>query len=181
MSIRQMSVHREHYDYTLERSAPTKVQLVKANPFTCPTCIARGSVALTCPGGCNGTGYTGMPKVQQPTDWLKSPASTTYYITADIQIGKGRYGTGGDFLTLIADLGKMTVGDAIIFTKLQEFDRRSGTMVYPDVNDEQVRPDRIIDRWGTLYTVSEMQIVNIGDDAVGRGGTLVRGYQNGKS
>lgn len=122
-----------------------------------------------------------MPHITTPAGWLASPASSTYYIYADIQIGKGRFGVGGDYLKLDPDFGKLSVGDATAFSKYQEVDRRSGVIVYPDVNDQQVRPDRIVDRFGTIYTIHEGAIVNLGDDPIGRVFTLVRGIQNGSA
>jgi hypothetical protein len=177
--IHQRNLHRIEFEKSLERFSPTKVKLIKANPLTCPTCLTRGSVALTCTGGCNGTGYTGMAKITKSTDWLNPPASSTFFVYADIQIGKGRFGTGGDYIKLDPDFGKLSVGDATAFMKFEEFDRRSGTLVYADVTEDKVRPDRIIDRFGTLYTIHEAAIVNLGDDPIGRVFTLTRGIQSG--
>lgn len=177
--IGQNNARRVEFERTLERFAPTKVRLIQANALTCATCIARGSVALTCPGGCNGTGYTGMPRIQNSTDWLNAPASTTYLIHADVLDGKGLYGQGGDYIKLIPDLGKLDIGDGTAFVKFQEFDRRANKFVSPREEDNAPRPDRIIDRFGTIWTVHKVQPANLGDDVICKILTLLKGLQDG--
>lgn len=182
MTIRQNSTRRIEWERSFERLSPTKIQLIRANPLTCPNCIAAGSV-ITTDSTCNGTGYTGMPRITATdgSQWLASPASSLYIIYGDIQTGKGLYGASSEFIKLDPNFGKLDVGDAMLFTKFQDTDRRTGIRIHPDVNSSFVRPDHIIDRFGNIYNVTKELSGNLGDDVIFRAYTLLKGFQGTNS
>jgi hypothetical protein len=180
VAIRARSARAFSYDRGLERRVPQKITLVRANPYTC-NCGEEGrtSPAMAC-ATCGGTGYTGGARGVD-TKIAGAPYNTLYYIYGDIQPGHGLYGQGGDFVFIDTDLGKLEAGDGILFTKLQEYDRASGALVYPSVDPSLVRPDRVIARDGTIFTVLKDLRGNIGAEDIFRMFLLRQGDQGVKS
>jgi hypothetical protein len=174
MAIQQRSLRRVQWEAQLEKLCPTKITLVRANPYTCPAHVgSRTSIALACPT-CNGTGYAGLAR---GANLNAAPAATIYFIYGDVQSGHGLYGNGGDFVRVLADLGKQEIGDATMFCKVDDVDARTGKLIHPDTDPTYPRPDRIIDRFGVLYTVAKSLLGNFGDDAVYRNCALLLGEQ----
>lgn len=160
----QRGQNRIEWERQLERLCPILKVLVRANPYTCSTCYENGRLTqrLTCPN-CNGTGYNGGVK---GADLTQAPYSTRYYIHADIQNGHGMYGAGGSMIEILQDLGKMDHGDATIYTKIQEFDRVSGSVVAPQVSKTLPRPDLILDTDGTAYNLVRALRGDVGDELI---------------
>lgn len=172
---------QQEFERILRQSNPYKLRLIRANPFTCPgvtgggLCFANGRTSLvnTCPL-CSGTGYNGVTfdvngnRVYngQPYDDTIAPASVSYYITADLQTGHGLYGSGGDFLALLADLGKYDVGDGTLFTMMYDRDHATGKLIFPRVDPSLVRPDRIVneyfDEQQNIYNIVRGMIISNG-------------------
>ena len=97
-----------------------------------------------------------------------TPKSTTYFIYGDLQIGHGLDGAGGDYLKLIADIGRQDVGDATLFTKYLDYDHRTGKPIYPIIDATFPQPDRVIGLNGVSYNVVRELVVTIGSENIAR-------------
>lgn len=188
MGIQSRSLEQQEFERALERSCPAKVRLVRANAYDCNSalCFANGRLEINnnCPL-CAGTGYLGVSFINgvrvvtatdAPYDDTMAPASNTYLIYADVQTGHGLYGSGGDYLKLLQDIGKQDVGDATAFTKMFDRDHATGAIIFPKVDPTLVRPDRIISTFGESYNVVRQLIASIGSSInLGRIFTLEKG------
>lgn len=189
MGIQGRSLEQQEYERALERQCPVKVKLVRARPFNCTggSCFANGreSVSLTCPV-CAGTGYLGVERINSvqivtatglPFSDADAPAADFYLIYGDVQTGHGLYGSGGDYLKLLPDLGKLDIGDATFYCKMFDRDHRTGLIIYPKVDPSLPRPDRIyVTTSVTPYNVVRELIINIGSSTlIGRVFTLDQG------
>jgi hypothetical protein len=175
------------FETYLKRTNPFKVKLIRANPYNCVggNCFTNGreSIDATCPV-CAGTGYLGVELVGtqltvtatgKPYDDTIAPASFSYYIYGDVQTGHGLYGSGGDFLKLLLDLGKQDVGDGTLFSLMWDHDAITGQIIYPLVDPTLVRPDRIVSVHGTVYNIVRQQVIEIGAVTICRMFTLESG------
>lgn len=173
MGIMARGILQIEFERELERSNPRKIRLVRAKPFNCPNCFINGRLSINeLDETCGGTGYVnGVPG----TDLTGALYSTTYYIYGDVQTGHGLYGNGGDYLKLIADIGKQAVGDATLFSKMYDRDHVSGNVIYPQCDPSFVRPDRIVSTHGTFFNVVREIIVEVGSDTICRVFTLDTG------
>lgn len=176
------STNRVEFEKQLEHLAPQKKILIRANAYTCtaPGCFNNGrkSPSKLC-AACGGTGYTGVTSKPDNSHLMTPPAASVLFMYADLQPGHGLYGTGGDFLRSLIDLGKIELGDATLFTKYQEIDRQTGNLFYPDVvqNDTRPRPDWVKTISGEVYTVTKSLLINFGDEPLCRMVILQRGAQ----
>lgn len=103
------------------------------------------------------------------------PYADFYFIYGDLQIGHGLYGAGGDYLRLIADIGKQQIGDATLFTKYFDIDRQTGKKIYPVIDETLPRPDVIISLSGQPYNIVREMSVEIGSEQIARIYTCERG------
>lgn len=194
MGIQSRSLLQQQFEQIFERACTTKVRLIRANPFTCPGPVApalcfkngRKDINNNCPV-CAGTGYLGVsfdnsnPRQRivtvtgDPYDDTAAPASKFFYIWADVQTGHGLYGAGGDYLKLLADIGKQLVGDATIFTKMYDRDHATGQVIYPIVDPSLPRPDRVISRHGSIYNVVQEILIEVGSETICRSFTTEQG------
>lgn len=184
------NIVQNEFELILRHSNPAKLKLLRANPYTCPgpptaLCFANGrqSLSFQCPI-CAGSGYVGVTRNAvtgllmyggNPYDDTNLPASTVYYIYADLQTGHGLYGSGGDFIKLLTDLGRQDVGDGTLFTLMFDVDRQTGAEIYPIVDPTLTRPDRIISRYGTIYNIVRQMIIEDGTTAICRSFTIEAG------
>ena len=171
---------RFEFERLLEDSAPIKKTLIRAQAYTCPDpkCFVNGRAGVNpyCPS-CGGTGYNGLAAQPDNSYLLKPPAAKLYFLTAEIQVGHGIFSSGGDFTQLLGDLGRLQAGDASMFCRVNQVDRATGELFFPDVIGKKIRPDYIRDKDGMLWTVAKMQPINIGDSVIGRFVTLQAGAQ----
>jgi hypothetical protein len=174
MSVLRRSLAQREFNNILKRSAPRKLQLIRALPLNCTggNCFqnGRGSVSALCPI-CDGTGYlTGSQSggAAQNPPFSQAPYATTYLIYADVQLGHGLYGSGGDYIRLIADLGKQDIGDATIFCEMWGIDHATGKVIYPVIDPTLPRPDMIISVYGKPYNVIREIIAEIGNEQICR-------------
>lgn len=178
MGIQGRPLQQMQFEAQIQRIP--KVLLVRANPWNCSgpgsLCFKpprQNEINLDCPV-CNGTGYLGGHR--NATDTTIAPYSKSYRIYADLQTGHGLYGSGGDYTALIAQMGKMEVGDATIFTKMYDYDQVTGKRIYPLVSPKLPVPDRIVDPLsGNVYNVVKEIIARIGVDEICRIFTLEEG------
>lgn len=182
------SLPQREFERYLHTSHPFKLRLIRANAFTCVggLCFLNGRKSLSgqCPV-CAGSGYIGVSRnvngnlivtaTGAPYDDTMPPASITYFISGDLQTGHGLYGSGGDFLKLLADLGKQDVGDATLFSLMYDKDHATGQVIYPIVDPNLTRPDRIISRDGNVYNVVRQMIIDDGAIRICRSFTLEAG------
>jgi hypothetical protein len=186
MSIAGRSLVQQEWERELLRSNPNKIKLLRANPYNCVNglCFINGRQEISngCPV-CAGTGYLGVTLDGsgnrvfngKPYTDMAAPASKVYFIYGDVQSGHGLYGAGGDYLKLLADLGKEDVGDATLFAKMYDYDRQTGTKIFPIVDPTLPRPDRIVDQYGAIYNVVRQLIAQIGATKICRIFTLEQG------
>lgn len=176
------STNRTEFEKQLEHLAPQKKILIRANAYTCtaPGCFSNGRNAPSklCTA-CGGTGYTGVTTLPNNAHLMTPPAAQVLFFYGDLQPGHGLYGSGGDFIRSLVDLGKIELGDATLFTKVQEIDRQTGNLFYPDVvmNNARPRPDWVKTIDGTLYTVTKNLLINFGDEELCRMIIVDRGAQ----
>lgn len=167
MSIQRRSLGAIEYNRVLQRACPVRLQLIRAHTYNCVggTCFTNGrkSISGACPI-CAGTGY--LPS-RAPT-LPQLPNADSYFITADLQVGHGLYGAGGSMLRLVADIGKENIGDATLFTKFQDYDYRTGKMIFPIVDKSLPQPDRIVARSGEVYNIVRALPVSIGCEDIAR-------------
>lgn len=160
MGIQRRSLGQQEFNRVLMRSCPQKLRLVRASSYNCigGTCFSNGreSISALCPV-CFGTGY--LPG---------TPGMTTYFIYGDLQIGHGLYGSGGDYLKLIADLGRQDVGDATLFTKFLDYDHRTGKEIHPMIDAGFPQPDQVISTSGVSYNIVRQLVVSIGSEDIAR-------------
>lgn len=182
MSVVGRGARRAEWEKQLERLAPIKKTLIRAQPYTCTNaqCFVDGRAGVNafCPQ-CSGTGYVGVTPKPDNSHLLVAPAAKLLYFYADVQPGHGLYGSGGDFIRAFVDLGRMEVGDATAFCKIQEIDRATGSAFFPDVQ-KNVRPDYVRSTDGSIYTITQSLLVNFGDENLCRILTLQRGIQGHK-
>ncbi len=175
MAILRKSLAQREFNFSLMRTCPRKLQLVHPRPLNCTggSCFqnGRGSISALCPV-CDGTGYlTGS----QSGDFTQPPYADSCYIYGDLQIGHGLYGSGGDYLRLIADLGKQNIGDATLFTKMWDINHVTGKVIYPIIDASLPRPDQVISVYNQLYNVIREVIAEVGNDQICRIFTLEKG------
>lgn len=178
MAITGRSPNRADFERLLERAVPHKKRLIRALPYDCPNCYVDGqlSIALTC-ATCNGTGYIGMAR---GASLNAPPAAKIFLFFADVQLGHGLLGSGGDSVRIMEDLGKQNIGDGILFCKITNIDVLTGESFYPKVDQSLERPDRIIDIDGKVYSVTKEIVGNFGDELVFRQFTIEIGTQGAK-
>jgi hypothetical protein len=174
MSIQRKSLAQREFSNILMRSAPRRLQLIRALPLNCTggNCFAngRGSVSALC-AVCDGTGYltgTQAGGAAQNPPFSQAPYAKTFFIYADLQLGHGLYGSGGDYLRLIADLGKQDIGDSTIFCKMWDYDHTSGNIIYPVIDPTLPRPDMIVSQYGKPYNIVREIIAEIGNEQICR-------------
>lgn len=174
MSINRKSLIQHQYNDLLMRSAPTKLKLIRAKAYNCVggSCFQndRKSISAFC-SVCGGTGYIGGHLTD---DMTKGIYATTYFIYCDLQIGHGLYGSGGDYIRLIGDLGKQDIGDATAYTKMWDYDAVTGKVIYPQVDPTFARPDQIYSMYGIIYNITKQLVVTIGNDEICRISTCVQ-------
>jgi len=156
------------------KTAPQKLLLIHALPLNCTggNCFqnGRGSISALC-SICDGTGYlTGSQSggAAQKPPFSQAPYATSVFIYGDLQQGHGLYGAGGDFLKLIADLGKQDVGDGTLFCKMWDFNQLTGEIVYPVVDATLPRPDIIVSVYGQPYNIIREMIAEVGNEQIAR-------------
>ncbi len=174
MAILRKSLEQREFNFILMRSCPRKLQLVRANPLNCTggNCFqnGRGSVSALCPI-CDGTGYltgTQADAASQSPPFSRAPYAISYFIYADLQLGHGLYGSGGDYLRLIADLGKQNIGDATIYCKMWDVDHATGKTIYPVIDSTLPRPDFFVSTYGKTYNIVKEIIAEIGNNQICR-------------
>lgn len=181
MSINRRSLQQREFNNILMRTCPRKLMLIHALPYNCTggSCFnnGRGSISALCLV-CDGTGYlTGTQaggNAQKPP-FSQPPYANSCMIYGDLQIGHGLYGSGGDLIRLIGDLGKESIGDATLFSKVWDVNHANGEIVYPIIDPILPRPDVIISTYGKPYNVIKELIVEIGNEQICRVFTLENG------
>jgi hypothetical protein len=181
MGLRSRGPRRIAFERDLERFAPVKKRLIRWNNYNCSTCVIPyrpGEYDPFC-SSCAGSGYaSGTASV------------TNYFMWCDIQPGHGIYGAGGDFVSMIADLGKVDVGDALGFCKYMQWDTK-GKLFYPSIDKTLTRSDQIVMAGSEIsradptqidtYFVTKSLVMNVGDEIIGRMLTLDIGRAVAKS
>jgi len=163
MSIRSRSPRRIAFESELERTAPIKKKLIRFLPPTASTTVQHRLGFDPFASGQSGLYASGMA------------STSTFYFWCDIQAGRGIYSQGGQYQHIMRDLGKIEVGDATAFCKIEQVDH-NGVMFWPRADTGLTLPDLLIDRDGTQYYVVKSLVLNVGDEDVGRMLTLNAGW-----
>jgi len=165
VSIQGRSARLWEFERDLERFAPVKKKLTRALAYNCPNLVPnRNACSEFCPL-CGGTGYT-----------PNTPQTAVYFMFADLQPGHGIYGSGGNFIQLVKDLGRLDIGDAVMFCKVINHDYK-GNIFAPRADSQLIRPDLITAPNGDTYNVTRVLPMNVGDDTIGLACTLSKGLQ----